>query len=106
MESDGRIDGEEFCRRINMTPDFVVTFAQEAIKTTILVSMPMLGLGLAVGLIISIFQAVTQINEMTLTFVPKILIVLLALLFFANWMLQHLMQFTGSAIEQIPFYIR
>ena len=89
-----------------MTAEFVVTFAQEAIKTTILVSMPMLGLGLAVGLIISIFQAVTQINEMTLTFVPKILIVLLALLFFANWMLQHLMQFAGNTIEQIPFYIR
>ena len=89
-----------------MTPEFVITFAQEAIKTTILVSMPMLGLGLAVGLIISIFQAVTQINEMTLTFVPKILIVLLALLFFANWMLEHLMHFAGSTIEQIPYYIR
>jgi len=89
-----------------MTPEFVVTLAQEAIKTTILVSMPMLGLGLAVGLIVSIFQAVTQINEMTLTFVPKILIVLLALLFFANWMLEHLMEFTVTTIEQIPFYIR
>ena len=89
-----------------MTPDFVVGIAQEAIKTTILVSMPMLGLGLAVGLLVSIFQAVTQINEMTLTFVPKILIVLLALLFFANWMLQHLMRFAGTTIEQIPFYIR
>jgi flagellar biosynthetic protein FliQ len=89
-----------------MTPEFVVTFAQEAIKTTILVSMPMLGLGLAVGLIVSIFQAVTQINEMTLTFVPKILIVLLALLFFANWMIEHLMVFTTNTIEQIPFYIR
>jgi flagellar biosynthetic protein FliQ len=89
-----------------MTPEFVVTFAQEAIKTTILVSMPMLGLGLAVGLIVSIFQAVTQINEMTLTFVPKILVVLLALLFFANWMLQNLMNFASTTIEQIPFYIR
>ena len=89
-----------------MTPDFVITFAQEAIKTTILVSMPMLGLGLVVGLIISILQAVTQINEMTLTFVPKILIVLLALLFFADWMLQHLIQFAGNTIEQVPFYIR
>jgi flagellar biosynthetic protein FliQ len=49
---------------------------------------------------------VTQINEMTLTFVPKILIVLLALLFFANWMLEHLMEFTVTTIEQIPFYIR
>jgi len=64
-----------------MTPEFVVTFAQEAIKVTILVSMPMLGLGLAIGLLVSIFQAVTQIQEMTLTFVPKILIVLLALCF-------------------------
>jgi len=89
-----------------MTPEFVVTLAQEAIKITILVSMPMLSLGLAVGLIVSIFQAVTQINEMTLTFVPKILIVLLALLFFANWMLEHLMEFTVTTIEQIPFYIR
>lgn len=89
-----------------MTPEFVVTFAQEAIKTTILVSMPMLGLGLAVGLVISIFQAVTQIQEMTLTFVPKILVVLLALLFFASWMLEHLMHFTITTIEQIPFYIR
>ena len=89
-----------------MTPEFVITFAQEAIKITILVSMPMLGLGLAVGLLVSIFQAVTQIHEMTLTFVPKILIVLLALLFFASWMLENLMHFTETAIEQIPFYIR
>jgi len=89
-----------------MTPDFVINFAQEAIKTTILVSMPMLGLGLVIGLVISIFQAVTQIQEMTLTFVPKILIVLLALLFFAHWMLDLLMRFTTTTIQQIPFYIR
>jgi len=89
-----------------MTPEFVVNFAQEAIRVTILVSMPILGLGLAAGLAISIFQAVTQIHEMTLIFVPKILIVLLALLFFAGWMLDQLMQFTVSTIEQIPFYIR
>jgi flagellar biosynthetic protein FliQ len=89
-----------------MTPELVVTFAQDAIKTAILVSMPMLGLALIVGLIISIFQAVTQINEMTLTFVPKIVAVLLALLFFANWMIEHLMRFTGATIEQIPYYVR
>lgn len=89
-----------------MTPEFVVSFAQEAIKVTILVSMPMLGLGLVVGLAISIFQAVTQIQEMTLTFVPKILVVLLALLFFANWMLAQLMHFTVTTIQQIPYYIR
>ncbi len=89
-----------------MTPEFVVNFAQEAIKVTIFVSMPMLVLGLIVGLAISIFQAVTQIQEMTLTFVPKILIVLVALLFFASWMLEQLMNFTTTTINQIPFYIR
>jgi len=89
-----------------MTPEFVISFAREAIKTTILVSMPMLGLGLIVGLVVSIFQAVTQIHEMTLTFVPKILIVLLALLFFANWMLEYLMRYTEGVINNIPLYIR
>lgn len=89
-----------------MTPEFVIGLAQEAIRETIIVSMPLLGLGLVVGLVISIFQAVTQIHEMTLTFVPKILVVLIALLFFAGWMLDHLIHFTGSTIEQIPNYIR
>jgi flagellar biosynthetic protein FliQ len=89
-----------------MTPEFVVSFAQEAIKVTILVSLPILALGLAVGLVISIFQAVTQIQEMTLTFVPKILIVLVSLLFFSNWMLEQLTHFTLNVIHQIPYYIR
>jgi len=89
-----------------MTPELVVALAQEAIKTTILVSMPMLGLGLAVGLVVSIFQAVTQIHEMTLTFVPKILVVLVALLYFANWMIELLVRYTAHTIEQIPVYIR
>jgi flagellar biosynthetic protein FliQ len=93
-------------RGFSMSPEFVITFAQDAIKTTILVASPLLGLGLIVGLTVSIFQAVTQINEMTLTFVPKILIVLLALLIFANWMLEHLIHFATNAIEQIPFYVR
>jgi flagellar biosynthetic protein FliQ len=89
-----------------MTPEFVVNFAQEAIKVTLFVSMPMLVLGLIVGVAISIFQAVTQIQEMTLTFVPKILIVLVALLVFSSWMLEQLMQFTVTTINQIPYYIR
>jgi len=89
-----------------MTPEFVVNFAQEAIKITLLVSMPMLLLGLIVGVAISIFQAVTQIQEMTLTFVPKIVIVMTALLYFSSWMLEQLMQFTITTINQIPYYIR
>lgn len=89
-----------------MTPEMVVSFAKEAIKITILVSMPMLGLGLAVGLLVSIFQAVTQIQEMTLTFVPKILIVLFGLFFFANWMLELLIDFARVTVTQIPYFIR
>ena len=89
-----------------MTPQFVVNFAREAIQVTILVSLPILTLGLAAGLLISIFQAVTQINEMTLTFVPKILVVLLGLLFLAPWMLEHMMTFTIAVMENFPDYIR
>ena len=89
-----------------MTPEFVVGFAQEAIKVTILVAMPMLGLGLIVGLAVSIFMATTQINEMTLTFIPKILAVLMGFLFFLPWMLQQLIDFAQNVITQIPMYVR
>jgi len=89
-----------------MNPQYVIALGKEAILLVLTVAAPMLAFGLIVGLTISIFQAVTQINEMTLTFVPKILIVLLALLFFAPWMIEKLMQFTITTIEQIPFYIR
>lgn len=89
-----------------MTPEFIVDFAKQAITLTILLSAPMLGLGLIAGLIISVFQAVTQIQEMTLTFVPKIIAVFLGLLFAAPWMLDELTLFTTNIIENIPMYIR
>ncbi|MFO7883684.1 MAG: flagellar biosynthesis protein FliQ [Desulfobacteraceae bacterium] len=89
-----------------MTPEFVVAFAKEAIILTIYLSMPMLGLGLIAGLVVSIFQAVTSIQEMTLTFVPKIIAVFLGLLFFAPWMLNEATTFTRNIIENIPMYIR
>ena len=89
-----------------MTPEFVVEFAKQAIILTIYLSMPMLGIGLIVGLMVSIFQAVTQIQEMTLTFVPKIIAVFLALLFAAPWMLDELTSFTLNVFENIPMYIR
>jgi flagellar biosynthetic protein FliQ len=89
-----------------MTPEFVVSFAKEAIQLTILMAMPMLGLGLIVGLMVSIFQATTSIQEMTLTFVPKILAVLLGLLYFAPWMLEKITVYTENLINQIPMYIR
>jgi len=89
-----------------MTPEFVVEFAKQAIILTIYLSTPMLGLGLIAGLIISVFQAVTQIQEMTLTFVPKIIAVFLGLLFAAPWMLGELTSFTVNVFENIPMYIR
>ncbi len=89
-----------------MTPEFVVEFAKQAITLTIYLSMPMLGLGLIAGLIVSIFQAVTQVQEMTLTFVPKIIAVFLGLLFAAPWMLDELTSFTRHILENIPMYIR
>ncbi len=89
-----------------MTPEFVVEFAKQAIILTIELSAPMLILGLAVGLMISVFQAVTQIQEMTLTFVPKIVAVFLGLLFAAPWMLERINTFTHHVLENIPMYIR
>ena len=89
-----------------MTPELVIEFAKQAILMTIYLSMPMLGLGLIAGLVISVFQAVTQVQEMTLTFVPKIIAVFLGLLFAAPWMLEKLISFTANIFANIPMYIR
>lgn len=89
-----------------MTPEFVIEFSKQAILLTIYLSMPMLGLGLVAGLIISVFQAVTQVQEMTLTFVPKIIAVFLGLIFAAPWMLEELTSFTANVLTNIPMYIR
>lgn len=89
-----------------MTPEFVVSFGQEAIWLTLILGAPLLIVGLAVGLVVSIFQAVTSIQEMTLSFVPKILAVFMALLFFAPWMLEKVTSYTARVIENIPMYIR
>ena len=89
-----------------MTPDFAASFAAEGLWVALLVAAPMLGFGLAVGLFISVFQAVTSIQEMTLTFIPKILAVMASILLFAPWMLQQLMSFTAGVIINIPNYIQ
>lgn len=85
-----------------MTPQMVVAIGREALTAVLLVSSPMLIFALVVGLIISIFQAVTQINEMTLTFVPKILAVALALLIFLPWMINVLTDFATHMFDLIP----
>jgi flagellar biosynthetic protein FliQ len=88
-----------------MTPEFITGYFLEAIKTAIFLSGPMLMVGLIVGILVSIFQAATQINEMTLVFVPKMLGVALALLVFFPWMLRIISDFTMNNILSINNYI-
>ena len=88
-----------------MTVDFVVGIMGEAIKVTLLVAAPVLIVGLIVGVAISLFQAVTQIQEMTLVFVPKIVAVLVVLVAALPWMLSLLMTFTHNLFVNIPSYI-
>jgi len=85
-----------------MTPEFVVSLAGESIQMVLLLSLPLLGVGLLVGLFVAVMQATTQIQEMTLSFVPKIVAVLLALLAAAPWMLTKISVFTSRLITSIP----
>ncbi len=89
-----------------MTPEIVTAMMAEAIKITLLVSAPMLLVGLLVGLAISVFSAVTQIQEMTLTFVPKIVAVFMALLFTLPWVIEKLTTYTINLFNSIPMIAR
>lgn len=84
-----------------MTPEFAIEIARQAIQTALMLSLPLLMAGMVVGLIISVFQAATQIQEQTLTFVPKIVTVFVVLLFLAPWMINVIISFTTSLIERI-----
>jgi flagellar biosynthetic protein FliQ len=88
-----------------MTLETVTEIGRQAIETTILVSAPILGLSLVVGLLVSTFQAMTQINEATLTFVPKVLAVFAATLLFLPWMMGVLIAFMTQLITNIPTLI-
>jgi len=85
-----------------MTPEYVVTIARQAIETTLMCAAPMLIAALGIGLVISIFQAATQINEQTMTFIPKIVGVFVTLLIFAPWILQKATGFLISIFNQLP----
>lgn len=89
-----------------MNPDLVTQLARDAIEVTLYLSLPILGVGLIVGLLISLFQAVTQIQEATLVFVPKIIVVLVSLLFLSPWMMQKMMHYTEQLIINLPKYVR
>ncbi len=88
-----------------MTIETVTELGRQAIETTMLVSAPILGLSLVVGLMVSTFQAMTQINEATLTFVPKVLAVFAATLLFLPWMMGVLIAFMTHIITSIPTLI-
>ena len=89
-----------------MTQDFIIGFARNAIEMTLAISLPMLGVGLIVGIIVSVLQAATQIQETTLTFVPKIIAVFLALLVAFPWIMDKMIIYTQDLFLNIPEYIR
>lgn len=88
-----------------MGPETVIDIAERGILTVLMVCGPLLLLALAVGLIISIFQATTQIQEQTLAFVPKIVAVLLGIVFFGPWMLSHMLSYTTEIFANLARYI-
>jgi len=87
-----------------MTPEMVTEIGRQAIETTLIVSAPILGLSLIVGLAVSALQAMTQLNEATLTFVPKVLAVFAAVVLFLPWMLGVLTSFMTQLFLNIPNY--
>jgi len=88
-----------------VTPETVISIGQQALWVTMLLAGPMLLSALAVGLLVGMFQAATQINEMTMSFIPKLLVLVLALVVAGPWMLTVIMNFTTQLMEQIPSLI-
>jgi len=85
-----------------VTPESVIEIGQRALWLIMILSAPMLLSALAVGLLIGMFQAATQINEMTLSFIPKLLVVGLVLAITGSWMLRTLVEFTRALIQSLP----
>ena len=85
-----------------MSGDVVIQLGQEALMMVIIVSAPMLGLGLSVGLMVSVFQATTSIQEQTLAFIPKIIAVFVAILIFGPWMLSIMTEFFMGIFVNLP----
>jgi len=88
-----------------MTPETVTTIGQQALWITMMLAAPMLLSALAVGLLVGMFQAATQINELTMSFIPKLLVLVAALVIAGPWMLNVISNYTIQLIEQIPSLI-
>jgi len=89
-----------------MTTDMVVALSRQAIELALFLALPMLAVSLIVGVFVSVLQAATQIQEMTLTFVPKILSMFIALLIAFPWMMDKMLNFTRELFMNIPMYLR
>ena len=89
-----------------MTQETVVTLGQNALAVVLLTALPMLALSMIVGLTVAIFQAVTQINEMTITFIPKIAAVFVALLIFGPWIMSVMISFTTNLLVRLGEFAR
>jgi flagellar biosynthesis protein FliQ len=87
-----------------MTPDFAINICKKSVETILLVSAPMLLSGMIIGLIISIFQAATQINEQTLSFIPKIVAVFLTMLIFGPWIIRIVTAFTVGIFDSMATF--
>ncbi|MNS06895.1 Flagellar biosynthetic protein FliQ [compost metagenome] len=88
-----------------MTPETVMTMGRHAIEVTLMVAAPMLLVALGIGLIVSIFQAATQINETTLSFIPKLVGLFAALVIAGPWMLTVLLDYMREMLTNIPLYV-
>jgi flagellar biosynthetic protein FliQ len=85
-----------------MSPETVMTIGQRALEMTLMLAAPMLLVGLTIGILVGIFQAATQINEMTLSFIPKLLGIAATLVLAGPWMLKEIVGYTRMLIESIP----
>jgi flagellar biosynthetic protein FliQ len=85
-----------------MSPETVMTIGQRALEMTLMLAAPMLLVGLTIGILVGIFQAATQINEMTLSFIPKLLGIAATLVLAGPWMLKEFVGYTRLLIESIP----
>ena len=88
-----------------MSPESVMTLSQQALEITIMVSAPLLLAALVTGLLVSIFQAATQINEMTLSFIPKLLAMFVVMIVAGPWMLSVMMEYMQRLYANIPWMV-
>jgi flagellar biosynthetic protein FliQ len=89
-----------------MNEDFVLTLGTEALRTTIMLAAPLLLVAMVVGIVVSLIQAVTQINEATLTFIPKIAAIAIVIVVAGPWMIETLTHYTTDLITRFPDFVR